>query len=72
MDPHQGRDVAFIDLLDAFLHKLPDEKIIMILQGELCELMCLIDPELYRKYVCKDRRGHLVLYVELYKSLYDL
>ena len=34
--------------------------------------MCMIDPKLYRKYVCKDRKGKPVLYVELYKSLYWL
>lgn len=32
----------------------------------------MIKPKLYRKYVCKDRRGKPVLYVELYKSLYGL
>eukprot|EP00804_Cyclotella_cryptica_P017574 CCRYP_006738-RC/>CCRYP_006738-RC protein AED:0.40 eAED:0.33 QI:0/-1/0/1/-1/1/1/0/582 len=72
VDAYQGRDVAFIDLPGAFLHTITDEKIIMILRGELCELMCMIDPKLYRKYVCKDKRGNPVLYVELYKSLYGL
>eukprot|EP00804_Cyclotella_cryptica_P005436 CCRYP_002972-RA/>CCRYP_002972-RA protein AED:0.12 eAED:0.12 QI:0/-1/0/1/-1/1/1/0/299 len=72
VDTYQRRDVAFIDLPGAFLHTLTDEKIIMVLRGELCELMCMIDPKLYRTYVCKDRRGKTVLYVELYKSLYGL
>eukprot|EP00804_Cyclotella_cryptica_P004759 CCRYP_016242-RA/>CCRYP_016242-RA protein AED:0.40 eAED:0.39 QI:0/0/0/1/0/0/2/0/190 len=72
VDAYQRRDVAFIDLPGAFLHTLTDEKIIMVLRGELCELMCMVDPKLYRKYVCKDRRGKPVLYVELYKSLYGL
>jgi hypothetical protein len=72
VDAHQGRDVTFIDLPGAFLHTLTDKKISMILRGELCKLMCMIDPKLYRKYVCKDRRGNPVLYMELYKSLYGL
>ena len=72
VDAYQRRDVAFIDLPGAFLHTLTNEKIIMVLRGELCELMCMIDPKLYRKYVCKDRKGKPVLYVELYKSLYGL
>eukprot|EP00804_Cyclotella_cryptica_P017643 CCRYP_006765-RB/>CCRYP_006765-RB protein AED:0.45 eAED:0.45 QI:0/0/0/1/1/1/2/0/181 len=71
-DAHQGQDMAFIDLPGVFLHTLTDEKIIMVLRGELCKLMCMIDPKLYRKYVLKDRRGEPVLYVELYKSLYRL
>eukprot|EP00804_Cyclotella_cryptica_P024335 CCRYP_015328-RA/>CCRYP_015328-RA protein AED:0.38 eAED:0.07 QI:0/0/0/0.66/0.5/0.33/3/0/529 len=72
VDAYQRRDVAFIDLPGAFLHTLTDEKVIMVLRGELCELMCLVEPKLYRKYVCKDKKGHPVLYVELYKSLYGL
>ncbi len=60
VDAYQGRDVAFIDLPGAFLHTLTDEKIIMVLRGELCELMCLVDSKLYRKYVCKDKQGNPV------------
>eukprot|EP00804_Cyclotella_cryptica_P004105 CCRYP_019110-RA/>CCRYP_019110-RA protein AED:0.32 eAED:0.32 QI:0/0/0/1/0/0/2/0/274 len=71
LDAYQRRDVAFIDLPGAFLHTLTNEMIIMVLRGELCELMCMVDPKLYRKYVCKDRRGKPILY-ELYKSLYGL
>eukprot|EP00804_Cyclotella_cryptica_P005114 CCRYP_011528-RA/>CCRYP_011528-RA protein AED:0.11 eAED:0.14 QI:0/-1/0/1/-1/0/1/0/390 len=72
VDVYQKRGVSFIDLPGAFLHTLTNEKMIMVLRGELCELMCMIDPKLYMKYVCKDRRGKPVLYVELYKSLYGL
>eukprot|EP00804_Cyclotella_cryptica_P011174 CCRYP_007703-RA/>CCRYP_007703-RA protein AED:0.04 eAED:0.08 QI:0/0/0/1/0/0/2/0/275 len=72
MDAYQARDVAYIDLPGAFLYTLTDEKVIMVVRGELCELMCLVEPKLYRKYVCKDKRGQHVLYVELYKSLYGL
>ena len=72
VDAYQKRDVAFIELPGVFLHKLTDEKIIMVFWGELCELICMVDTKLYRKYVCKDRRGKPILYVELYKSLYGL
>eukprot|EP00804_Cyclotella_cryptica_P003539 CCRYP_002162-RA/>CCRYP_002162-RA protein AED:0.36 eAED:0.36 QI:0/-1/0/1/-1/1/1/0/220 len=72
VDASQKRDVAYIDLPGAFLHTLTDEKVIMVLRGELCELMCLVEPKLYQKYVCKDKKGQQVLYVELYKSIYGL
>lgn len=62
----------FIDLLWAFLHTLTNEKIIIVLCKELCILMCVINPKLYCKYVSKDKKGNLVCYVELYKSLYRL
>lgn len=67
VDAHQGQDYAFIDLPETFLHIITDEMIIMTLQRELCKLMCLISPRLYHKYVCKDKRGRSVLYIELYK-----
>jgi hypothetical protein len=70
IDAYQGRSITFIDLPRAFLHMLTNEKIIVVLRGELCELMCMIDPKLHRKYVCKDKCGNPVLYVELYKSYY--
>ena len=69
VDVYQGQDVTFLDLLGAFLHTLTDEKIIMTLRGELCELICLVNPKLYRKYVCRDKHGNPVLCVEFYKSL---
>lgn len=72
VDAYEGRDVAFCDLPGAFLHTLTDKKVIIILRGELCELMCMVNPKLYRKYVFKDKKGKPVLYIELYKSLYGL
>ena len=72
IDAHERRDVAYADLPGAFLHTETDEKVVMMLTGELCELMVKVDPTLYRKYVHKDRRGKPVLYVELFKSVYGL
>ena len=72
IDAYENRDVATCDLPGAFLHTVTDEKVIMVLRGELCELMVKVDPKLYRKFVSKDKRGKPVLYVQLYKSLYGL
>ena len=72
IDAHEKRHVASCDLPGAFLHTVTDEKVIMVLRGELCELMVKVDPKLYRKYVTKDRKGKPLLYVQLYKSLYGL
>lgn len=72
VDAYQQRDAAFINLPGAFLHMITDKNIIMVLRYELCELMCMIDPKLYRKYLCKDKKGKPLLYVELYKSLYGM
>ena len=65
IDAHEGRDVAFADLPGAFLHTLTDEKIIVLLTGELCELMVKVDPTLYPKFVTTGRNGKPMLYVQL-------
>jgi hypothetical protein len=72
IDAHEERHNASCDLPGAFLHTVTDEKVIMVLRGELCELMVKVDPKLYRKYVTRDKRGKPILYVQLYKSLYGL
>lgn len=56
VDAYEGHDVAFIDLPGAFLHMLPDKKIIVTLRGEQCKLECLINHELYWKFVCHDKK----------------
>jgi hypothetical protein len=44
----------------------------MVLKDELCELMCKVNPKLYRRYVTYHKKGNPVLYVQLYKALYGL
>lgn len=72
IDAHERRHVASCDLPGSFMHTVTDKKVIMVLRGELCELMVKVDPKLYRKYVTKDRKWKPLLYVQLYKSLYGL
>jgi hypothetical protein len=68
----ERRVVGKCDLPGAFLKVVTDEKVIMVLRGELCKLMVKVNPKLYRKYVMHTKKGVPVLYAELYKSLYDL
>ena len=72
IDAFEGRETAKCDLPGAFLHTVTDEKVIMVLRGELCDLMVKVNPQLYRKYVINSKKGTPMLYVELYKSLYGL
>ncbi len=73
VDAYEGRSVGTVDVPGAFLHTwLTDEKVIMVLKGELCELIVKVDPKLYTKYVTIDSRGKKVLYVQLSKALYGL
>ena len=51
IEAHEGRDVAVLDLPNAFFHVENKEKTLMLLKGKLAELMVQIDPNMYRKYV---------------------
>ena len=72
IDAHERRHVACCDLPGAFLHCVTDEHVIVVLRGELAELMVQVDPSIYRQYVSTDKRGNPVLYMQLYKSVYGL
>lgn len=61
------RAISAHDLPCAFLNTLTDELVLMVLKGELCELMCKVYPKLYCQYVTADRKGAPILYVQLYK-----
>ena len=49
--------MAYFDILGAFLHAELDEEVIMVLKGQLAELMVQLAPNLYRKYIAMDGKG---------------
>ena len=72
IDAHEGRDVAVIDIPNAFVQtRLEDDKdkAIMRLRGKLAELMVKVAPEIYTKYVIINKKGETVLYVRLLNAL---
>ena len=71
IDAQEGRDVATIDILGAFLHSNIDELIHMRLDGSMAELLVRVNREKYRSYyVVQDQSSKDVIYVELLKALY--
>jgi hypothetical protein len=64
----EKRKVRCYDVPNAFVNMDIDEDVIMVLKGELAEMMVKID----RRYVTVDRKGTKVLYVKLQKALYGL
>jgi hypothetical protein len=69
IDAKERRDVACIDLPSAFMHSKMEDLVHMRLHGKMAELICRLDPALYRKYII-DENGKTVLYVKLNKALY--
>jgi hypothetical protein len=70
IDAEEGRDVGVIDLQGAFLHADMDDLVVMVLRGELAELMATVAPEIYRKYITYGKDGKAILYATLQKALY--
>ncbi len=60
------------DVPSAYVNTDVDEDVLMVLKGELAEMMVQIAPEVNRKYVTLDMKGTKILYVKLQKALYGL
>jgi hypothetical protein len=74
IDAEEGRDVATVDIPNAFVQTdIPDgdEKIIMKIKGALVDMLVEIDPELYRDHVVYEE-GSKVLYVQVLKAIYGM
>ncbi len=60
------------DAPSTFVNTYVDEDVLMVLKGELAEMMVQIAFQVYRKYVTMYRKGISILYVKLQKALYGL
>ena len=49
-----------------------DKDVLMVLKGELADMMIQIAPQVYRKYVAVNKKRTPILYVKLKKVLYGL
>jgi hypothetical protein len=53
IDAHEGHVVKKMDFYGSFLHADLDEEVVMLLRGQLADLMVQVDPGLYILYsVC--------------------
>jgi hypothetical protein len=57
---------------NAFVNTDIDEDVLMVLKGELAEMMVHIAPQIYHKHITVDKKGTPVLYVKLQTALYGL
>ena len=75
IDAKEGRDVAIVDIPNAFVNTHIENKYYITtiqLQGKLSKLMVATAPDIYKKYVTVNRKGELVLYVEALNALYGI
>ena len=66
------RLVRCYDIPSAFVNTDVDEDILIVLKGELADMMVQIVPQVYQKHVTVDKKGTPILYVKLQKVLYGL
>ena len=71
MKAKEQREVAITSSPGAFLHAINDEDVVTYMQGRLAELMGMVAPQTYRKYIAV-KRGQKVLYVKVPKALYGM
>lgn len=57
VDAHEGRMEVMLDIHGAFLHADLDEEVVMLLRGQLADVMVQVDPELYGPYLRKTAKG---------------
>ncbi len=53
----QKRKVRCYDVPSAFVNTDIDEDVLIVLKGELAQMMVQIAPQVYRKYMTVDRKG---------------
>jgi len=64
----EGRDVAFADVVGAYLHTHMTEFVAMRITGAEVDILCKLKPE-WEEFVTIENGKH-VLYVRLNKALY--
>jgi hypothetical protein len=69
IDAKERRHVMTCDVPGAFMQVDVDEVVHVKLEGPLAELLAKVDPELYNKFLSKEK-GKTVMYVQLQKALY--
>jgi len=69
IDAKESRYVVMSDILGAFLHADMEDNVHMLLEGTLDEMIVKL-PSMYRKLIWYNKKGKLMLYVQLKKALY--
>jgi hypothetical protein len=73
VDAHERRDVAVIDIPNAFIQTRvdnPKDRVIIRLRGVLVDWLTKAAPKVYGPYVTTDKKGMKVLLVECFNAIY--
>ncbi len=73
VDAHERRDVAVIDIPNAFIQTRvndPKDRVIIRIRGVVVDWLVKIAPEVYGPFVTTDKKGNKVLLVECWNAIY--
>jgi len=73
IDAHERRDVAVIDIPNAFIQMQvvnPKDRVIIRLRGVVVDWLVKAAPEVYGPFVTTDKKGMKVLLVECLNAIY--
>ena len=73
IDAEEGRDVAVVDIPNAFIQtRIQDEKdmVFIRIRGVLVDILLEIAPKVYKPYVCVDKKGNKTLLVQCQNTIY--
>ena len=73
IDAEEGRDVAIIDIPNAFIQtKVEDEKdqVLIRVRGILADMLVEIAPDVYGPYVSTDKKGNKTLILQCLNAIY--
>jgi hypothetical protein len=66
------RKVRCYNISSVFVNTDADKDVVMVLKGELAEMMIQIAPQVHRKYVTVDKKRTKLLYMKLQKTQYGV
>ena len=73
IDAQEGRDVAVIDIPNAFIQtkaERPQDQVLLRLRGLLADLLVEIDPQTYKDFITKNNKGESVLICRCMNAIY--
>jgi hypothetical protein len=68
----ERRHLRCYDIPNALVNTDVDKNVLMVLKGELAEMMVHVAPQIYQKHITVNKKGSIVLYVKLQKALCGL
>ena len=72
IETKERMDAAVMNLPRAILHATNEDDFIMTMTRKLTELMVMVVPQIYHKYIITNQKGEPMLYMKVQKAMYRM